>query len=288
MKGTSCEIAVLQHVDEITAFSTKCRNENRTIGFVPTMGALHQGHLSLIAKAKAACDVVVCSIFVNPTQFNDPKDLLLYPRTEEADIALLESAGCDVVFVPTVSAIYPKGQEVQDYDFGTLTSEWEGRFRPGHFNGVITVVKRLFEIVIPHKSFFGKKDFQQFSVIREWVRREEIKVEIIGCDTVRALGGLALSSRNKRLSSEQATLATAFSKALIFIQENKLKNNVNALIAEATELFIDKEQIELQYFTIANAETLEPLENRNDVKHQVALIAGFIGGVRLIDELELN
>ena len=288
MKGTSCEIAVLQHVDEITAFSTKCRNENRTIGFVPTMGALHQGHLSLIAKAKAACDVVVCSIFVNPTQFNDPKDLLLYPRTEEADIALLESAGCDVVFVPTVSAIYPKGQEVQDYDFGTLTSEWEGRFRPGHFNGVITVVKRLFEIVIPHKSFFGKKDFQQFSVLREWVRREEIKVEIIGCDTVRALGGLALSSRNKRLSSEQATLATAFSKALIFIQENKLKNNVNALIAEATELFIDKEQIELQYFTIANAETLEPLENRNDVKHQVALIAGFIGGVRLIDELELN
>ena len=288
MKGTSCEIAVLQHVDEITAFSTKCRNENRTIGFVPTMGALHQGHLSLIAKAKAACDVVVCSIFVNPTQFNDPKDLLLYPRTEEADIALLESAGCDVVFVPTVSAIYPKGQEVQDYDFGTLTSEWEGRFRPGHFNGVITVVRRLFEIVIPHKSFFGKKDFQQFSVIREWVRREEIKVEIIGCDTVRALGGLALSSRNKRLSSEQATLATAFSKALIFIQENKLKNNVNALIAEATELFIDKEQIELQYFTIANAETLEPLENRNDVKHQVALIAGFIGGVRLIDELELN
>ena len=150
------------------------------------------------------------------------------------------------------------------------------------------MVKRLFEIVIPHKSFFGKKDFQQFSVIREWVRREEIKVEIIGCDTVRALGGLALSSRNKRLSSEQATLATAFSKALIFIQENKLKNNVNALIAEATELFIDKEQIELQYFTIANAETLEPLENRNDVKHQVALIAGFIGGVRLIDELELN
>ena len=288
MKGTSCEIAVLQHVDEMMAFSTKCRNENRTIGFVPTMGALHEGHLSLIAKAKASCDVVVCSIFVNPTQFNDAKDLLLYPRTEEADIALLKEAGCDIVFVPAVSAIYPEGQEVQDYNFGTLTSEWEGRFRPGHFNGVITVVKRLFEIVIPHKSFFGKKDFQQFSVIREWVKRFAVDVEIVGCNTVRASSGLALSSRNKRLSNEQVILATAFSKALIFLQENKQINDVKALIEKASELFIEKEQIQLQYFTIANSETLEPLENISDVKHQVALIAGFIGGVRLIDELELN
>jgi pantoate--beta-alanine ligase len=288
MKGTSCEIAVLQHVDEMMAFSTKCRLEGRTIGFVPTMGALHEGHLSLITKAKASCDVVVCSIFVNPTQFNDPKDLLLYPRTEEADIELLKSVGCDIVFVPAVSAIYPEGQEVQDYNFGTLTSEWEGRFRPGHFNGVITVVKRLFEIVIPNKSFFGKKDFQQFSVIREWVKRFKVEVEIVGCDTVRATSGLALSSRNKRLSSEQVILATSFSKALLFLQKNKLNNDVNVLLSEATKLFIEKEKIELQYFTIANSETLEPIENIADVKHQVALIAGFIGGVRLIDELELN
>ena len=288
MKGTSCEIAVLQHVDEMRAFSTKCRNENRIIGFVPTMGALHEGHLSLIARAKALCDVVICSIFVNPTQFNDPKDLLLYPRTEEADVALLKSAGCDVVFIPAISAIYPEGQKVEDYDFGTLTSEWEGRFRPGHFNGVITVVKRLFEIVLPHKSFFGKKDFQQYSVIREWVKRFQVEVEIVGCDTVRALSGLALSSRNKRLSNEQVILATAFSKALLFLQENKLTNDVNALLSEATELFIEKEKIELQYFTVANSETLEPLEHINEAKHQVALIAGFIGGVRLIDELELN
>jgi pantoate--beta-alanine ligase len=288
MKGTSCEIAVLQHVDEMMTFSTKCRNENRTIGFVPTMGALHEGHLSLIAKAKASCDVVICSIFVNPTQFNDPKDLLLYPRTEEADVALLKSVGCDVVFIPAVLAIYPEGQKVEEYDFGTLTSEWEGRFRPGHFNGVITVVKRLFEIVLPHKSFFGKKDFQQFSVISEWVIQGEIGVEIVGCDTIRAYDGLALSSRNKRLSTEQATMATAFSKALLFIQENKQKNKVKALIEGATELFIKKEQIELQYFTVANSETLEPLENINEANHQVVLIAGFIGGVRLIDELELN
>ena len=288
MKGTSCEIAVLQRVDEMLAFSTKCRNENRTIGFVPTMGALHEGHLSLIAKAKAECDVIICSIFVNPTQFNDPKDLLLYPRTEEADIALLKEAGCDVVFVPSVAEMYPEGQEVNNYDYGTLTSEWEGRYRPGHFNGVITVVKRLFEIVLPHKSFFGKKDFQQYSVIREWVKRDQIQVEIIGCDTVRATDGLALSSRNKRLSEEQATMATAFSKALLFLQENKLTNDVNALLSEAKDLFIEKENIELQYFTIANSETLEPLEKLSDAKHQVALIAGFIGGVRLIDELELN
>ncbi len=288
MNGTSCEIAVLQHVNEMTTFSTKCRNENRTIGFVPTMGALHEGHLSLIAKAKELCDVVICSIFVNPTQFTDPKDLLLYPRTEEADVALLKSAGCDVVFIPAISAIYPEGQKVEDYDFGTLTSEWEGRFRPGHFNGVITVVKRLFEIVLPHKSFFGKKDFQQYSVIREWVKRFQVEVEIVGCDTVRALSGLALSSRNKRLSNEQVILATAFSKALLFLQENKLTNDVNALLSEATELFIEKERIELQYFTVANSETLEPLEHINESKHQVALIAGFIGGVRLIDELELN
>jgi len=288
MKGTSCEIAVLQHVDEMMAFSTKCRNENRTIGFVPTMGALHEGHLSLIAKAKASCDVVVCSIFVNPTQFNDPKDLLLYPRTEEADITLLKDAGCDVVFVPTVSTIYPEGQRVQDYNFGTLTSEWEGRFRPGHFNGVITVVKRLFEIVLPHKSFFGKKDFQQYSVIREWVKRYEVDVEVVGCDTIRASSGLALSSRNKRLSNEHVILAAAFSRALMFIQENKQINDVKVLIEEATELFIEKEQIQLQYFTIANSETLEPLEKINHASQQVALIAGFIEGVRLIDELELN
>ena len=288
MKGTSCEIAVLQRVDEMLAFSTKCRNENRTIGFVPTMGALHEGHLSLIAKAKAECDVIICSIFVNPTQFNDPKDLLLYPRTEEADIALLKEAGCDVVFVPSVAEMYPEGQEVNNYDFGTLTSEWEGHYRPGHFNGVITVVKRLFEIVLPHKSFFGKKDFQQYSVIREWVKRFQIEVEIVGCDTVRASSGLALSSRNKRLSEEQVILATAFSKALLFLQENKLTNDVNALLSEAKDLFIEKENIELQYFTIANSKTLEPLEKLSDAKHQVALIAGFIGGVRLIDELELN
>jgi pantoate--beta-alanine ligase len=223
MKGISYEIAVLQRVDEMLAFSTKCRIENRTIGFVPTMGALHEGHLSLIAFAKQQCDVVVCSIFVNPTQFNDPQDLLFYPRTEEADIALLQAAGCDVVFIPSVAEMYPSGQNVQAYDFGTLTSEWEGRFRPGHFNGVITVVKRLFEITIPHQSFFGKKDFQQFSVIREWAKRYSIPVEIVGCDTVRASNGLALSSRNKRLSNEQAIMATAFSKALWFIQENIIK-----------------------------------------------------------------
>lgn len=287
MKGTSCEIAVLQHVGEMLAFSTKCRNEGRTIGFVPTMGALHEGHLSLIARAKVECDVVICSIFVNPTQFNDPNDLLLYPRTEEADIELLKSAGCDLVFIPSVAGMYPNGQEVKNYDFGTLTSEWEGHYRPGHFNGVITVVSRLFEIVLPHKSFFGKKDFQQYSVIREWVKRFQIEVEIVGCDTVRASSGLALSSRNKRLSEEQIILAAAFSKALLFLQENKLKNDVGTLLAEATKLFIEKEQIELQYFTIANSETLEPLEKLSDAGHQVALIAGFIGGVRLIDELEL-
>ena len=288
MKGTSCEIAVLQRVDEMMSFSTKCKNESRTIGFVPTMGALHEGHLSLIARAKAECDVVICSIFVNPTQFNDPKDLLHYPRTEEADITLLAAAGCDVVFIPSVSEMYPMGQVVQDYNFGTLTSAWEGKYRPGHFNGVITVVKRLFECVIPHKSFFGKKDFQQFSVIREWVKREGIGVEIIGCDTVRATDGLALSSRNKRLSGEQAAIATAFSKALLFLHENKLKNRVSELLEEATELFIEQEKIQLQYFTIANSETLEPLEKLTDARYQVALIAGFIGEVRLIDELELN
>jgi len=287
MKGTSYEIAVLQRVDQMLELSTKCRNENRTIGFVPTMGALHEGHLSLIAFAKEKCDIVICSIFVNPTQFNDPKDLLLYPRTEGTDIELLKEAGCDIVFIPSVFEMYPSGQEVQDYDFGTLTSEWEGRFRPGHFNGVITVVKRLFEIILPHQSFFGKKDFQQYSVIREWVRRFDIPVEIVGCGTVRAESGLALSSRNKRLSEEQATMATAFSKALLFLQQNKTKNQVNALIAEATERFIEKEGIELQYFTIANSETLEPLQEISDAENQVALVAGFIGGVRLIDELEL-
>jgi pantoate--beta-alanine ligase len=287
MKGTSNEIAVLQRVDEMLLFSAQRRDEGKKLGFVPTMGALHEGHLSLIAAAKECCDIVICSIFVNPTQFNDPKDLLLYPRTEEADIALLQEAGCDLVFIPSVIQMYPSGQEVNDYDFGTLTSEWEGRFRPGHFNGVITVVKRLFEITLPHQSFFGKKDFQQYSVIREWVKRFDIPVEIVGCDTIRATNGLALSSRNKRLSEEQKTMATAFSKALLFLQQNKERDDVHTLLKEATALFIEKEHIELQYFTIANSDTLEPLEKISDANAQVALVAGFIGGVRLIDELEL-
>jgi pantoate--beta-alanine ligase len=245
--------------------------------------------LSLLEKSIQNNDATVISIFVNPTQFNNPEDLEKYPRTLENDIEKIKSISSEIlVYAPSVEDIYEENTTSQQFDFDGLEHQMEGKFRAGHFDGVGTVVKRLFEIVTPHKSFFGKKDFQQFSVIREWVIRGEIGVEIVGCDTIRAYDGLALSSRNKRLSTEQAIMATAFSKALLFIQENKKKNNVKSLLEKAKELFIEKEQIELQYFTVANSETLEPLEHINEAKHQVALIAGFIGGVRLIDELELN
>jgi pantoate--beta-alanine ligase len=189
----------------------------KSIGFVPTMGALHPGHRSLIERARVENEVVVCSIFVNPTQFNDPKDLVNYPRTPELDYAILEEAGCDIVFSPSVEEMYPD-DHLLDLNFGDLETVMEGHFRPGHFKGVATVVSRLFSITTPTRAYFGEKDFQQLAVIREMNRRLKTGIEIVSCATLREADGLAMSSRNIHLNYEERNHASIIYKALLFAQ----------------------------------------------------------------------
>jgi pantoate--beta-alanine ligase len=203
-----------QKATETTDFVTLKRNEGCSIGFVPTMGALHNGHISLITKAKEENDVVICSIFVNPTQFNDVTDLTSYPKTPENDFRLLEEAGCDLLFEPLADEIYTADYRSPEFNFGVLESTLEGAFRPGHFQGVAMVVYRLFQIVTPHRSYFGNKDFQQLAVISRMKRQFNLETEIIGCETIREADGLAMSSRNIRLSPDERTNAVIIYKTL--------------------------------------------------------------------------
>jgi pantoate--beta-alanine ligase len=263
----------------------KSRLERLKIGFVPTMGALHRGHISLIEEAKKKCDVVVCSIFVNPTQFNDPKDLERYPRTIEKDSAMLEAAGCDMVFIPEVSEIYPKKDE-RVFNFGQLDSLLEGKFRPGHFNGVAQVVSKLFEIVEPDFAFFGQKDYQQVMIVRSMVKQLGLQVQIITCPIVREPDGLAMSSRNMLLSAEEREHA-----ALIPQWMQKAKALFGKIASEEIKDQIRKEieasPLKLEYFEICDRDTLEPI-NGKEAKNAVALIAVYDGPIRLIDNTLLG
>ncbi|MFN0032609.1 MAG: pantoate--beta-alanine ligase, partial [Flavobacteriales bacterium] len=213
-------VAVFDTIESVQLWLADKRVSQQRVAFVPTMGALHPGHVSLIKQARQMADVVVSSIFVNPTQFNNPADLLKYPRTLDADIAMLEEAGCDVVFTPDVAEIYPTISK-SHWDFGLLSSRLEGQFRPGHFDGVCTVVKRLFEIVQPNLALFGEKDFQQLAIIRKLVEYEGMPIEISGCRTMREADGLAMSSRNLRLTTKQRQQARAISQTLFWMQQNR-------------------------------------------------------------------
>lgn len=264
------------------------RNQQRgSVGFVPTMGALHNGHISLIHEAKAKCDVVLASIFVNPTQFNDKKDLEKYPRTEAQDIALLSNSACDAIFIPSVEEIYQNNIASLDFNFGSLTQLWEGKFRPGHFNGVITVVSKLFELTQPKVAFFGKKDYQQFLVISHWTKINQLPIEIVGCETIRTHEGLAMSSRNSRLSEVERTAALAISKSLYFLRERKGIESLQETLDFVKNQFIEPAGVQLEYLCCAHNQSLEPYEEW-PTEACVLLVAGWIGGVRLIDELEVN
>ena len=209
---------VLKTKVALQEFVSNCRANNKSIGLVPTMGALHQGHISLVNKALAENDVVICSIYVNPTQFNNADDLNKYPRTLEHDLALLKKVNCTAVFNPETSDLYPNGVNADDFNFGSLVTVMEGKFRPGHFKGMATVVKRLLLACTPDRAYFGEKDFQQLIVIRELVRQEKLPVQIIGCPIARELDGLAMSSRNIRLNVQQRHAAP-----VIFESLNELK-----------------------------------------------------------------
>lgn len=258
----------------------------KSIGFVPTMGALHDGHKSLIELAKRNNDLVVGSIFVNPTQFNDPKDLLNYPRTPELDYAVLESAGCDLVFSPTVDEMYPDDQ-LLELNFGDLETVMEGQFRPGHFKGVATVVSRLFNITTPTRAYFGEKDFQQLAVIREMNRRLQTGIEIVGCPTLREADGLAMSSRNIHLNAEERKMAPLIYKALLFAQNYVRSEELNNIKTEVKLMIESFEGFKVQYLEFVHSETLQPISKWQHQKSQRACIAVLTSKTRLIDNVSL-
>jgi len=254
------------------------------VGFVPTMGALHQGHLSLVNKAIEMCDIVVVSIFVNPTQFNDTKDLDNYPRTLDADQKLLSGVSVDYLFVPTVQDIYPE-PDTRIFNFGQIERVMEGAFRPGHFNGVAQVVSKLFSVVEPDLAFFGRKDFQQIAIIQEMVRQLNLGVQIVPCDIVREADGLALSSRNQLLLPEHRQNAPLIFKCLneakTLAKTSSVKEVKDFVISQINE----SQWFEVEYFEIVDECNLSPIANWNDAKSCVGCIAVYAGKVRLIDNI---
>lgn len=278
--------AVFERISDIRNWvSSKRANSKAVVGFVPTMGALHDGHISLINKAKESCDVVVVSIFVNPTQFNNPEDLKKYPRTFERDKAMLGAARCDAIFFPSVEEMYPT-MDKGHWDFGLLSSTLEGAFRPGHFDGVLTIVKKLFEAVQPDKAFFGEKDFQQLSLIRKMAEFENLKVEVIGSTLIRESDGLAMSSRNMRLDISDRQKATGISRALFAMRDDNRSLTPEELIELGMQI-LKEENIRLEYLSIVEADSFEPLTAWENAQHPIALLAAYVGDVRLIDNIFL-
>jgi pantoate--beta-alanine ligase len=262
------------------------KNSGKIIGFVPTMGALHEGHLELVKRALKECDSVVVSIFVNPTQFNNASDLEKYPRTPEKDIELLSRLGEIKVFLPSVKEIYTTSDNFPGVDISELDAVLEGKFRPGHFDGVVHVVYNLFEIVQPDKAYFGLKDFQQVAVIRSMVAQLHLPVEIIACPTLREANGLAMSSRNMRLNPEERNDALIIYQTLGYLNEIKKTNSPS----KARELALDyfsNGKLELEYLEIVDGKTLKTLTN-NWAEESVCCIAAFCGSVRLIDNMLLD
>ncbi len=256
------------------------------IALVPTMGALHKGHVSLIKIAQQYADIVVCSIFVNPTQFTDPKDLEKYPRPLEHDIEMLQEAGCDFVFMPLVKEMYP-APEQWHIDLGNAEFLLEGEFRKGHYQGVTQIVKKLFDAVDPDLAFFGQKDFQQILMIRQMVAHFGLTLEIISCPIIREDDGLAMSSRNIHLSAEDRKNALVLNKALQYVKDHFNDYSIEELLQKAIDIINSTTGVELDYFTIANTDTLLPEYNKG-AKQLIALVAAKVGETRLIDNMMLD
>lgn len=276
-------IRTKKNLSEIT---NKAKNEGKTVGLVPTMGALHAGHLSLIERARKECDFVAVSVFVNPTQFNNANDLVTYPRTEEADCKLLESAGVDVAFIPSVEEIYPE-PDTRVFDLGEVANVMEGPMRPGHFNGVAQIVSKLFEMVNPDKAYFGEKDFQQIAVIRKMVEICGFNLEIVSCPIKREADGLALSSRNVRLTPEGRKTAPIIYKTLKdsveYSQSHTLEETKNYVVntLNATN------GLDVEYYEIVDSISMQPVKDWKDTQNGVqGCITVYCGDVRLIDNIK--
>lgn len=266
------------------ALSAYLSNKTK-VGFVPTMGALHKGHVSLIKLSEQQCETTVCSIFVNPAQFNDKNDLLNYPRTTEKDLALLKEAGCDVVFIPEVDEIYPPHLPMQHYDFGAIEKVMEGEHRPGHFNGMANVVQRLFAIVQPHFAFFGEKDFQQLCVVKQLVKLLNLPITIVPGAIIREQDGLAMSSRNMLLTANEREQACGIYNTLTHIKTNSKGSNPHELLQFAFENFRNYPLITPEYIQFAYADNLENVKALDKGRAIILFIAVKLGKVRLIDNM---
>lgn len=275
---------VVKTISELKSLISGYKQENKTVGLVPTMGALHVGHKSLVDRARKENDIVVVSVFVNPTQFNNKQDLATYPRTEERDCALLEAAGCDVVFMPAVEEVYPEPDNRQ-FDLGAVAEVMEGAHRPGHFNGVAQIVSKLFGFVEPDRAYFGEKDFQQIAVIRKMVQLEGFKLQIVACPIKREDDGLALSSRNVRLTAEQRQLAPNIYRVL----KESCNFAKSHTVAETEKFVVDSlnalPQMEVEYYSIVDALTMQPVSDWADADSITGCITVYCGEVRLIDNI---
>jgi pantoate--beta-alanine ligase len=272
----------------LKVYLSQLKAQNKKIGFVPTMGALHQGHLSLIKKAQQKNDIVVVSIFVNPTQFDNNEDLVKYPKTIANDTELLKSVSCNVLFNPSVEEIYDKNVVAEKFDFDGLEHEMEGKFRDGHFDGVGTIVKTLFEIVEPDKAYFGQKDFQQLQIIKKMVKKFRLNLKIKGCQIFRENDGLAMSSRNTRLTNEHRKAAPFIYKTLKKARKKFGKEKAINVTEWVKNQFKKHPLLELEYFTIADEKTLKTAKHKESDKKYRAFIAVFAGEIRLIDNIRLK
>ena len=281
---------VFQTVSDIQRYLLTINELNKKkVGFVPTMGALHEGHLSLIRTSKSKSDITVCSIFVNPTQFNDKKDFEKYPIQIDKDLEMLLEAKCDVVFIPNVEEIYPNGTlDKTSVDLGFIGKTLDGEHRPGHFDGVLQVVKRLLDIVQPDFLFLGQKDYQQCMVLNKLVEHYELPVIVDICATLREEDCLAMSSRNARLNSDERIAAVKLSKALFYIKDNIESESIQQLIDNQIQRLNEDELIKVEYLTIVNGKTLEPVDIYQENTPLTALIAAKVGQVRLIDNVILQ
>lgn len=273
---------------DISAYLTSLP-EPATVGFVPTMGALHQGHLSLLAESIKHNSVTVISIFVNPTQFNNPEDLEKYPRTLDSDVGKIEALNPEIiVFAPNVDDIYQGKTVSESFNFDGLENQMEGRFRAGHFDGVGTIVKMLFEIIRPDNAYFGEKDFQQLQIVKKLVSKYKIPVNVVGCPIFREENGLAMSSRNERLSPKERSDAAIIYKTLLTAKKHFGTESANQVAGFVRKVFEKNPDFTLEYFEIADEATLEPAVRKNKTKKYRAFIAVFVNKVRLIDTITLN
>ena len=276
---------IIRTVDELRRRVADAKAQGRTVGLVPTMGALHAGHVSLIEKARGDNDIVVVSVFVNPTQFNNPEDLKTYPRTEEADVEKLIAAGADYAFIPSVEEVYPE-PDTRVFDLGPVAEVMEGAMRPGHFNGVAQIVSKLFDMVRPTRAYFGEKDFQQIAVIRRMVELEGFDLEIVACPIKREADGLAMSSRNVRLTPEQRLIAPAIHRTL----EGSLSWAADHTVEQTKRYVIDElnslPQLEVEYYEIVDGKTMQPIADWSATTEPVGCVTVYCGNVRLIDNIK--